>query len=565
MNRQKEKEFNIRNEDVRLSINKLDGILRAEYNISNNYLDYYAGQETLEKVGSIKYQVLYGRRGTGKTHLLKALQEKLIDAEEKYLPVYIDLRAYKPMLANNNDLYYALILFQEIIVEILKSVYENIEYLYKEYLEDKAFIENKKRKVSIILEKFNRHFNGQNFSKIGDVGFRISEVRRWAATLNLTKVLDLSGKGEYDREVETENTQIKYISFSDMSDSIAELLDILDVDRIFCLIDEWSEIPESSQYILAEFIKRAFITRKITVKIAAIPNRTKLLSEERIGLEDGGDIFGYNLDDRYIYELNPDNTKVFFNELLFKQLYNIDPQIYQRFYEDEGRHPVHNFINKFLANQALREILIASAGIPRDFLNIFISAYNYFYKTSNKRNKHLVVADVRKATIEWYKVDKKKTVDANSNAKLFLEKIIDEILISKKRCHFLIPEKYEMNKELNDLIDLRVIHLRKKGISHKGRQGIIYNVYYLDYACYTSSNYYHNRINTSLLSEIEATDNFREIRRVSLEDNFFEAFNMEIGDSIKCPKCGKMINIKHPAYVKQKICHHCYEKIDEDD
>ena len=79
-------------------------------------------------------------------------------------------------------------------------------------------------------------------------------------------------------------------------------------------------------------------------------------------------------------------------------------------------------------------------------------------------------------------------VDANSNAKLLLDKIINDILITKKRCHFLIPEKYEKVKELNDLIDLRVIHLRKRGISHKENKGVVYNVYYLDYACYTSTN-----------------------------------------------------------------------------
>lgn len=556
-----EKEFDIRSVKVSQSINKLDGFLRAEYNTTKNYLDYYAGQEILEKVDSIKYQVLYGRRGTGKTHLLKALQEKLLDAEEKYLPVYVDLRAYKPMIADENDLYYALILFQEIIVEILRHVYDNIDYLYEEFTGNISFIRNKKQQVSMLLEKFNRHFDGQNFSKIGEVGFRINEVKKLAANLKLAKNFELSGNEEYDKETETESEQIKYISFSDMSDTIAELFNIIDVDRIFCLLDEWSEVPESSQFILAEFIKRAFITRKITVKIAAIPNRTKLLSENRIGLEDGGDIFGYSLDNRYIYELYPDNTKAFFNELLFKQLYMIAPEIYQRFSKDVDKHPIHNFINNFLANQALREILIASAGIPRDFLNIFIAAYNSFYPKTN--NKHMVLADVRNATVEWYNVDKKKTVDANNNAKLLLEKIIKEILISKKRCHFLIPEKYEKNKELNDLIDLRVIHLRKKGISHKGNRGVIYNVYYLDYACYTSTNYYHNKINTNLLSEIESTDDFREIRRVSLEDTFFEEFNREIGDSFKCPKCGELINVNHPLYIKQKVCNHCYEKIEE--
>ena len=84
MGKANEKNFDIKNSKVIKSINKLDGFLRAEYNTEKNYLDYYAGQETIDKVNSIKYQVIYGRRGTGKTHLLRALQEKLLETNGKY-------------------------------------------------------------------------------------------------------------------------------------------------------------------------------------------------------------------------------------------------------------------------------------------------------------------------------------------------------------------------------------------------------------------------------------------------------------------------------------------------
>ncbi|MBD9158166.1 MAG: ATP-binding protein, partial [Lachnospiraceae bacterium] len=80
--------------------------------------------------------------------------------------------------------------------------------------------------------------------------------------------------------------------------------------------------------------------------------------------------------------------------------------------------------------------------------------------------------------------------------------------------------------------------------------------------CYTSQNLYHNRIITNLMDKIDHMENFRDIRRVSLEDSFFEQFNMQIGNSIKCPNCGEMVDVNHPAYVKQKICYHCYEKIE---
>ena len=44
----------------------------------------------------------------------------MLETNGKYFPIYIDLRAYKPMLGNTDDIYYALILLQEIIIEILK-------------------------------------------------------------------------------------------------------------------------------------------------------------------------------------------------------------------------------------------------------------------------------------------------------------------------------------------------------------------------------------------------------------------------------------------------------------
>ena len=241
--------------------------------------------------------------------------------------------------------------------------------------------------------------------------------------------------------------------------------------------------------------------------------------------------------------------------MLYNQLKIKNPTVFDNVNKD-------SILNKFLANQALGEILIASAGIPRDFLSLFIHSYRNFISRKNNSYKHITLSDVRSATVSWYEADKQRAVETNGNAKIFLDKLIHEIIIDKKRCHFLIPEVYETHKSLNDLIDYRVLHLRKKGISHKGNPGVKYNVYFIDYACYTSASIYHNKINKNLLNEINTTDNLREIRRVSLSDTFFNAFNAETGNAVKCPhvECGKLIDIQHPLYTKQAICYHCFEK-----
>jgi DNA replication protein DnaC len=100
--------FSIRDERIKSSIEGLDNLIRAEYNSSKNFLDYYAGKDKIGNVNNIKNQVIYGRRGTGKTHLLRALQETLLE-DSSYFPVYIDVRSFKPLLNDENPLYYALI------------------------------------------------------------------------------------------------------------------------------------------------------------------------------------------------------------------------------------------------------------------------------------------------------------------------------------------------------------------------------------------------------------------------------------------------------------------------
>ena len=132
MRAKKSMTFDIRSQEVKKSVERLDDLIRAEYNATNNFLEYYAGKENIGKVYGYKNQVIYGRRGTGKTHLLKALQEQLImDTSIQVFPIYIDARKFKPLLKNDTPLYYSLILFKEIVVELLRVAYENVEFLYR--------------------------------------------------------------------------------------------------------------------------------------------------------------------------------------------------------------------------------------------------------------------------------------------------------------------------------------------------------------------------------------------------------------------------------------------------
>ena len=124
----------LNDDEVKNRINKLSDVIRAEYIDDDNYLELYAGQEMIQSINNIKNQVIYGRRGTGKTHLLRAYQELLVEEfnNDKRFPIYIDLRNFLPLMSENNTntVEFSILIFSQIIEEIITNLVENINFIY---------------------------------------------------------------------------------------------------------------------------------------------------------------------------------------------------------------------------------------------------------------------------------------------------------------------------------------------------------------------------------------------------------------------------------------------------
>ncbi|NLW46306.1 MAG: ATP-binding protein, partial [Firmicutes bacterium] len=483
-------------------------------------------------------------------------------------PIYIDIRKILPLVSYSYEdkALYAILIFKYLIQEILDCIIENLQFIYQinPFEGNRIFEKFKEEQLTTILNKLNLEYDGKKVCKMGDLELSEEEIKSLVGCLNLSLSPELSSAISTSLKSNSTTKYVKYISFSDISKYISMIPENLGGIKIFCLLDEWSEIPLDVQPYLADLLKRGFIPSKFTFKIAGITNRVNLSqrSTNRIlGFEEGGDIFAYNLDNRYIFEINKVQTRDFYNELLYKHLSIFNDYLKNSFFDTQKNKADRNFINNFFTNHSLSEILIASAGIPRDFMNLFINAYDKFILNVSSNNTRIGVKHVRLATIDWYQIDKKGEIEKDINTKILLEKIVNEIIIQKKKTHFIIPEKFSNNKYLQNLIDLRALHLRKRGISHQDIKGISYNVYSIDYGCYTSLNIFQSSLDSQLLDNISTVENFREIRRVSLEDDFFNKFILEIGEAFNCPHCGKTIDTNHASYVKKKLCNNCFEEV----
>ncbi len=558
-------EVSLFSEEIKSTISKLSNIIRAERNRGLKPLETYAEPGLIDRFINVSNQVIFGRRGTGKTHLLLAIQEKLsISFNDNHnLGIYCDISKIIPVIEESEDnrIEYCLLIIQNIVDELIKSVMINLGFIYSnEYfgIENKIN-EQKKQLLSDLLREFNIELtNGKEIKKLGKYKFSREDVNNLSASLNVSS----SPKAEFGGKSETKKTSndenIKYISVAILHKLLNEFSNLIPGLQLTLLLDEFSEINRESQPFLAALLKRVIISANITVKIAAIPNRTnlQLRNVNIIGLEEGADIFGFHLDNRYVFEINKTPTKNFFNKLLFNHLDSIAPEVYASM--------DLNILELFLAPQALNEILIATAGIPRDFLNIFINSYDNFLVNHTRLQKRVSVRNIRTACRIWYNTDKKEQVEKNMVAHKLLNKILSDIVVGKKSSHFIVPRHYSDLKAFQDLLDLRVLHLRKENYSHQDNKGILYNVYSVDYGSYNSLDVTKNSLETNSVEDLEinTVENLRSVRRIALEAEFFNKFLLEVGDGIKCKSCSNTIDTSSASYTKKKLCNHCFEPVE---
>ena len=95
----------LKSEQVKICVSSLANSVRAENIDYKSYIALYSGAENINNISNINNNAIYGRRGSGKTHLLRALQEKLISEfdSNRIFPIYIDLRRIIPLLSSEKN------------------------------------------------------------------------------------------------------------------------------------------------------------------------------------------------------------------------------------------------------------------------------------------------------------------------------------------------------------------------------------------------------------------------------------------------------------------------------
>ena len=284
-------------------------------------------------MSSVDHQVIFGRRGTGKTHLLTVLRQARRAAGE--IAIQIDMRN----LGSAGGIYAdsSIPLTQRatrLLIDVLAAIHG---HLFDQAIEHDGLVN-----LGVAGKALDEFFSAHSAVKV--IGTTTVEATASAENANNAEAklgfsgaipgLSVSGEakvGNSEREAVSAKKivtgqEVPRVNFGSVGSTLRKIVDTLPKAKLWILIDEWSEVPLDLQPYLADLLRRAVLpTKGITVKIAAIEQRSRLLIPEatvgNVGLELGADVSAaINLDDYMVFDNDETQAVAFFKALVLKHV-----------------------------------------------------------------------------------------------------------------------------------------------------------------------------------------------------------------------------------------------------
>jgi len=481
-------------------------------------------------LSSHDHQIVYGRRGTGKTHALLYVAEKA--KQEEAIPVYVDLRG----TGSSGGLYADSSIpipqrATRLLLDVLGSIHEELLQYAVNAAMDLASVgpaldelASSATEIEVVGEtqRETREVDGRE--QQGSSASKISLQAKPTAEFSSAMI----SKASSERETRVaESGAARYrVHFGSTSKALTDLVRAVKPSRLLFILDEWSAVPLDLQPYLADLIRRAvFPIPGVTVKIAAVEQRSNLkigTHADYTGIEIGADASAdVDLDDYMVFDNNAERAVQFFQELIFRH-YRSQPASKPEFKTSDALVQA-----AFTQHNAFEDFVKSAEGVPRDAFNVLSIA------AQRSLPDKISISTVRVAARTWFQRDKEGAIRSNPEAQSLLNWVVDKVIAHRRARAFLL--KSNTRHELIDaLFDARLLHVMKKSISGHDEPGVRYDAYKLDYGCYvdllaTTKAPTHELFDAQQSHEADGasidvpTDDYRAIRRAILDLNEFDA------------------------------------------
>jgi len=555
--------------DLQRVFRKLKRIaLRQESTIFDR--KYFVDEHLTESLKTANWQVIYGRRGAGKTTNFLSMIDEINSSKypTNSLAIYIDLSRSMPSETGASteidaQRITATKYFQDFVrafgLQLLDLCTEPSERLIHKKLAGSG--KDRQRLIeSVILDI-------ASFSDMTDA------VRSAKANGESDpRETSISSTGIREEDVETTGNKravstfvaIEAGKYGALADSIQRFRELLELDMIYILIDEWTSLDKSGklqiQPLFAELLNRTFKQIPgVTVKISAIRGTTVFFRKDaatQIGLEPGDDIYeAHDLDELHTSNAHGND---FFENLIYKKMIEADASVlhYSKVTE-EGKatfEPKDGFIRSFFKEENLFDMLVEASGrIPRVFLELFTEiAAKLGYVRGKPWTRDRLLSEIVGRSFRA-----RQEVERMDRFRGFYQRTCEIAAATNQRVFFVPRNEGELFADIiSDLFHFKLIHNVDIRIipTDVDRH---FRVYVLDYGTYLDVTGAYKDTSYTL----EAIDMSDPAYLEDIELYTIHAAEVDF-ESVVCSNCDRSIVLNHPSVTTAGVCYNCYHPIE---
>ena len=540
-----------------------------------------ANKQYIEELKTNDHQVIWGRRGTGKTTLLKAFTHDInfVDQEPSTIAIYIVMAHTIPTEDEINSISgdgssLAVYVFSKLISEICNELEKNY-YIRQGAMEsdcEDKFL-NAFFGLRDYLTVYQTSLKGGEISvdslKSDEVkqalGYEIgAEIKpHIQAFSGLSKIFKKKGSQRSQKEVFEVKGILQFkLETRVISEYILQMLDALKISLVYICLDEYSEVDKVSEISIqskvAQLIKQVFFKKPMySVKIATIWNQSKLHQRggNRVeGIEYQQDIFaGPDLDIMFM----ENNAEIinYFKELLINT-YLIDGVDENT--SDKERNALSNYIvTDIFGDSGLRHIICGSQGVSRAFAVLAKKYLHIFIKNGAGRVKLGDVYDI----IKHHYLE-----DVRSKIPYFtLYKAVDTYVTDNLCRYFLVKrEDYQRCNALIKYLSSRGVFMQIPGQLTDKKIRDEYKLFVIHYGSYLdaleSYSYRKGRKKLDEDSKLEANGMLvpeYSPKLINTPASYTVSIPEGCETEVYCTECNKMFNsVETGNRVRCPYCNH---------
>lgn len=485
-----------------IAINKLSKYIEENLRVSDQTtINFIDPRGHIPRLNSKQNQVIFGRRGSGKSLLVRTLNKNNYDS----IFVKINIEDFKDVSFPNSIL--------QVLINFFKQLDKRIDNHSSWYEFSKS---SRGRKVLKKVRSKIKEFQSQLLlPDTYDESIKKTGADKSGAAAKVSGAgAELSASGETNSSTETQKSlQINKLDnlrneLTDLKELVIEISNFLDNKYMFLVLDDFYFIKKSDQAKFVDFFHRLSKDTPIFLKVATIKHRSALYSDVSgiiSGIQIGHDAQPIELD----YTLDQ-----------FQALSNF---MWDLLRQANSNSNAGVDLKALISDNAFKQLCLASGGVPRDFLALFIKLCNNVISGKAPITK----TDVNEIAIENYpnKLENFKRDSAEERDLLeYYLKFLRNFMLTEKStniclvCNNDIGGYSQIKQAIKELVDLRVLHIVDTNTSSAPSDGKRYSAYIIDIGLYPNSKPRNfKQIEPGITDTAGRKDHIRSAPKVNLE------------------------------------------------